>query len=246
MKSFAVLLLSCMIVFPAKTSDFSMNSGQVILVIADNWEKSCAFMHLLDRDSAGWKTWRTDIPVNIGRNGLGWGLGLHPAGLSGPVKREGDGKAPAGVFTLGHAMGYSAFLPFDSRIGYVQLTKNLHGVDDSDSDYYNRIVDITTIDGGWRKYWTSHETMRRDDNLYKWLVVVNHNRQCIPMGGSMIFMHIWRGHGLGTAGCTAMTEFDILDLIRWLDPEKKPVLVQLPLEAYKEYCEKWDLPEVSL
>ena len=43
----------------------------------------------------------TAAPVSVGRNGAAWGLGLHAAQPQGPQKQEGDGRAPAGVFTLG-------------------------------------------------------------------------------------------------------------------------------------------------
>ncbi|MBF8262931.1 MAG: hypothetical protein HW387_596 [Parachlamydiales bacterium] len=50
--------------------------------------------------------------------------------------------------------------------------------------------------------------------------------------GSAIFMHIWRDPGFPTAGCTAMQEKDIGDIVSWLDEKKHPVLVQLPMEEY--------------
>ena len=56
-------------------------------------------------------------PVTIGRAGSAWGLGLHPA-QRGPQKREGDGRAPAGVFRIGTAFGYAdrptTALPYDA------------------------------------------------------------------------------------------------------------------------------------
>ena len=81
------------------------------------------------------------IPAVVGRNGLAWGRGIHlepPAG--GPQKREGDGKAPAGIFRLGIAFGYG---PGDSapwiRLPYQQMTERIKCVDDVASPFYNHI-----------------------------------------------------------------------------------------------------------
>ncbi len=44
-----------------------------------------------------------------------------------------------------------------------------------------------------------------------------------------IFLHLWQAPNRGTAGCTAMGESDMRALMRWLDPTRNPVLIQLPL-----------------
>jgi zinc D-Ala-D-Ala dipeptidase len=50
----------------------------------------------------------------VGRNGLAWGIGVVPTddaqvrSESAPVKREGDGRAPAGIFALSTAFGYAS------------------------------------------------------------------------------------------------------------------------------------------
>ena len=73
--------------------------------------------------------------------------------------------------------------------------------------------------------------MRRDDILYKWGVVVDHNAAAIPGAGSCIFLHIWKSSSAPTAGCTAMPESDLVRLLRWLDPARHPILIQLPLAS---------------
>jgi len=91
--------------------------------------------------------------------------------------------------------------------------------------------------------------------LYKWGVVVEHNgtparvprwgprpQPTQPGAGSCIFLHIWRGPDAGTAGCTAMAEPALLDTIRWLDADKSPVLVQLPVAEYRRLKAVWTLP----
>ena len=87
--------------------------------------------------------------------------------------------------------------------------------------------------------------MLRDDDLYKWGVFVEHNtKPTKPEYGSCIFFHLWRGPGKHTAGCTAMTENNMLDLIKWLDASKEPRLVQLVNEDYPEFAKNLALPEV--
>jgi D-alanyl-D-alanine dipeptidase len=90
--------------------------------------------------------------------------------------------------------------------------------------------------------WHSSEQMRRKDVLYKWGVVAEHNPAAIPGAGSCIFLHIWESSSAPTAGCTAMPESDLVRLIRWLDPARHPILVQMPRGAYRSIRAKYDLP----
>ena len=62
------------------------------------------------------------IPAVVGRNGLAWGRGVRtdlPAGE--PQKREGDGRAPAGIFKLGPAFGMVGTIT-----GMIQLFRNMN------------------------------------------------------------------------------------------------------------------------
>ena len=47
-----------------------------------------------------------------------------------------------------------------------------------------------------------------------------------PGGGSCVFLHIWHSNDQGTIGCTATSEIDLETLLTWLDPARKPLLVQ--------------------
>jgi len=167
------------------------------------------------------------INVNLGRNGLGWGLGkekiVHEPGE--PVKKEGDGKAPAGIFTLGNAFGYSKAL--STRLSYQSASKDLICVDDSRSRYYNQVVHVSPL-----VKIRSFEWMRRDDSLYKIGIIVNHNKAALAGCGSCIFLHVEKKRLSPTSGCTSMSYRDLKGLLEWLDPEKEPLLVQIP----KQYC----------
>ncbi len=176
----------------------------------------------------------------MGRNGLGWGRGVNPAGsAAGPVKHEGDGRSPAGIFTLASAFGYA---PADSagwvRLPYQRATRSYECVDDSLSRYYNQTLERATVAPDW----SSSEIMRRDDALYRWGIIVAHNMPAVPGAGSCIFLHIWSGPADGTAGCTAMAKPDLLAVMRWLDPDRRPLLVQLTSGEYRRLHDSWALP----
>jgi len=120
-------------------------------------------------------------------------------------------------------------------------------VDDPASRYYNRIVNEREVPGQAVEHWNSSERMWQIPDRYRLLLVVDYNvRDPKPGNGSCIFMHIWRGKGQATTGCTAMAETDLTEILKWLKPESHPVLVQLPLEVYRQIWRKWRLPAPEL
>jgi len=157
-----------------------------------------------------------------------------------PGKREGDGRSPAGVFSLSGAFGYApgGECPW-IKLPYREATSTLKCIDDIRSRHYNRLVNA----GEEPKDWSSCEEMRRPDDQYRLGIVVEHNAApAIPDRGSCIFIHIWKGPEVGTAGCTAMAPEDMETLLRWLDPAAVPVLIQLPESAYRQLKGPWELP----
>jgi D-alanyl-D-alanine dipeptidase len=220
------------------------DSTQCLVVIADDWNSTTGVLRAFERPGAGgvWKIRGTDVPVVLGKKGLGWGLGLVQAGGDGPRKIEGDNKVPAGIFRLGPAFGYATAEPARwIKLPYVPLTAESEGVDDPHSRYYNQLVErskVAQVD------WRNSEQMRRPDDLYKWGIVVAHNPAATPGAGSCIFMHIWRNSSAATVGCTAMPERDLVELLRWLDPRSHPVLIQMPRADYETIQSQIALPEL--
>jgi len=218
-------------------------SRQLIVVTTRDWNAIPATVRCFERAGAG-SPWEEAVPARdavAGRNGMAWGIGLHgthPA--AGPVKQEGDGRAPAGVFRLHAIFGdASPAAAHITRFPYIQLTASSVGVDDVRSRYYNRVVDASGIKD---KDWKSSEVMLGPHGLYRRGVIVEHNWQSLPGYGSCIFLHIWIGPGHGTSGCTAMALPDLTAIIRRLDASKHPLLVQLPAAEYERLKDNWRLP----
>ena len=207
-----------------------LNAQQILIVVTDNFNTSKAVLSAYDDEKVIFK----DIDVNIGKNGLGWGLGvkkiMHNADE--PLKMEGDKKAPAGIFDIGFAFGYQGVLKLN--IPYIHANENLLCVDDVDSKFYNRFVNFDT---GIKSF----EHMKRKDHQYKYGLVVVHNQQQEKKRGSCIFLHIEKESDHPTVGCTSMKEKDLLKILKWLDKGKNPILIQVPKnylpEVYKLYPE---------
>jgi L,D-peptidoglycan transpeptidase YkuD (ErfK/YbiS/YcfS/YnhG family) len=215
---------------------------QMILVVVPDWKAMGGVMQLFERNRAGkWITVRSSFLCVVGKNGLGWGIGLHGTGVPGdPDKREGDGRAPAGVFRLNRCMGTASSKEAGIlHFPYRQITATTEGVDDSKSRYYNRVVDRNAVG---QVDWSSAEQMLRPDGAYQWIVVVEHNWKPYPGFGSCIFLHFWHGKGIPTVGCTAMDLPDLKFLVHWLDAKKHPLLVQLPQPVYLRLKQSWRIP----
>jgi D-alanyl-D-alanine dipeptidase len=156
-----------------------------------------------------------------------------------PLKKEGDGRAPAGIFRLTTAFGFASRLGPHASLPFTQITPAVECVDDQNSRFYNRIVKRTNVAVDWK----SSEQMSAYGAQYKWGIVVDYNSApSIAGAGSCIFLHVWSGAGHGTAGCTAMPETNITKLIDWLSPQKHPVLVQMPRTAFSRYGAAMRLP----
>jgi len=228
----------------APRSVIPRSSEQLIVVTTTGWDSIGGTLTMYERSPGGaWKQHGTSWSIVVGRTGLAWGRGSVPVnGFAGPVKHEGDGRSPAGAFTLGTAFGYA---PPDSarwlRLPYVQATTALECVDDAKSRWYNQLLLRSSARPA--PDWSSSEIMRLPGDEYRWGVVVEHNSgPAVPGGGSCIFLHIWDGPREPTVGCTAMMERDLLDLMHWLDPKRKPVIVQLPAAEYQRLRKQWTLP----
>jgi len=216
------------------------SSSQFVLVTTEDENATTGQMQLFEKHEKGaWKANGIPHPVNVGRTGLAWGNGLLKA-RSGQQKEEGDGKAPAGIFRLTKIFGYEPPLDVGFKMPFIRSNEILECVDDSNSKFYNQLVDSLNVE----KDWTSSEFMRRDDELYKWGVLVEHNAEQKPKGGSCIFLHIWKGPDKPTAGCTAMSETNLMKILHWLDEKKSPVMIQLTSSEVADYQSKGQLPNL--
>jgi L,D-peptidoglycan transpeptidase YkuD (ErfK/YbiS/YcfS/YnhG family) len=189
-------------------SEDEITGDQLVLVVADTPDSSLARLYVLERTDRGWEARFAPIPAMIGRNGIA------PRG----EKREGDGRNPTGVFPLEFAFGYATAI--DSRMPYRQATEDDIWVDDVHAPDYNTWVKRGESSAA------SYEVMKRADHRYRHGIVIGYNRNPVIKGlGSAIFLHVWLENGVTTSGCVAVDEAELVRILAWLDPVKKPQLL---------------------
>ena len=241
----AVALAGCAGLRPAPSTEAAWHDAtQMVLVTTADWDANTGSLRTFTRDDHGsWQQVDDATSVTIGRSGSGWGLGLHPAQQDGPVKREGDGRSPAGVFTIGKAFGYAEHAA--TAVPYAQMQDSSWCMDVVASPLYNRIVDAKQV--GDAAVQGSSEPMRLDlhnkgDQRYRTGFVIEHNPAAAKGAGSCIFAHLWKAPGETTAGCTAMADAAMQRLYGWLRPDAHPVFVLLPQAEYRRLKIPWNLP----
>ena len=211
------------------------DSRQCLVVVTDSWNSTAGVISTFQRGRNSRWMKRSTFPVVIGKAGLAWGRGLiDTKNLPGPRKREGDDKAPAGIFRLTDVFGWEK----KTKMPFLKVTPHLICVDDPKSRYYNRVFnELDTVPWDWR-----HAERLSVVGSYRMGVIVEQNMPPERGHGSCIFLHIWKSPTTPTSGCTAMAQETLIDLIHWLDPAAVPVLIQLPRSIYGQFRAVWNLP----
>lgn len=242
----AILLAALLAIGSHAQTQPLRGSTELIVVTTPGWDAVEGRLQRYERTTAAdaWKPVGEQVTIVVGRRGMAWGRGLAPTDdlrqPHDPVKQEGDGRSPAGVFPLTSVFGYADHAPTAWKMPYIAVTASVECVDDSASLYYNRVLDRASVTPDWH----SSEKMAEAGDAYRWGAIIAQNPgPSVPHGGSCVFLHIWGGRGVGTAGCTAMPQDRLEPILDWLDPARKPLIVELPESQYQRAKKQWRLPE---
>lgn len=212
--------------FPTKLAHVE-NSNQVIVVTAARWTSTSGTLRAFERSTTG--NWVQVVEATPARLGYG---GLVPAA----DRRQGTGKTPAGTFAIESAFGR---LPNPgTNLPYTEFDRgDAWTYDPEHPATYNLFQDADLLWAGYGKYverlWQYgmqyNYVAVLDFNLPKGPVTVGDNgaRRTSPPAdtsrGGGIFLHV--SNGSNTAGCIAITEQRMTEIMQWLDPARRPVIV---------------------
>lgn len=182
-------------------------SKQVIIVHADRHNSYKAILAAYEYKNGNWKRLYT-YPAVIGKNGIS------------SKKREGDGKSPVGMYFIGQGFG-TLNKPSGLKMSYKKTSSYDYWIDDVKSKDYNK---WKVYKGNPHSKWKSFERLKQP--LYKYAAVIRYNEDQVAGKGSAIFLHVWRNASSPTAGCTALQEGNVLRLMKWVDSDKRPLIIQ--------------------
>jgi L,D-peptidoglycan transpeptidase YkuD (ErfK/YbiS/YcfS/YnhG family) len=228
--------------FKISAFELPATSTQCIVGKAESWNSSYVTLQIFEKNEGKWvvksPTWRG----RLGKNGLVWGLGLHPVAQGSITKKEGDQRTPAGVFSIGAAWGSAEKITKHQNLSYRQVTPRDLWVEDPASDDYNKNV---ILRHNPKTDWEFKQQMKQNDFAHSLKMFIAHNASpnIIKGAGSSIFFHIWRNNGkTPSAGCTTMEEQKLKSLVASINPDRKPIYIIMPEAEYKKLKLLWKLP----
>ncbi len=172
---------------------------QVVLV--EYIDKCNANLSLFEYENNNWNK-QLNVPAYVGINGVT------------VEKREGDGKTPLGLFKLNRAFGIKDNPGTEFK--YQKLSGNEYWIDDINSNNYNKLVYDNIIK-------ESSEHLIKEQPMYNYSIVIEYNTDNIIKNlGSAIFLHV--SNNKGTAGCVSVEENYMIDILKWVKPNKKPYI----------------------
>jgi len=202
-------------------------SSQVIVVTAANTRTSYATLRAYEKGPDG--TWTTVLDATPARLG-------YSGSVKGSARRQGTGKTPIGTFAIVTTFGRLA--DPGTRMPYVKFDRN-------DAWTYNPRSPSTynlfqTADRSWRSFGEYVEWLWSYGSQYNYVAALDYN---LPKGevrtgadgirraenpantskGGGIFLHV--SNGKVTAGCIAIPQAQMAKVMRWIDPDKQPVVV---------------------
>lgn len=188
-------------------------TDQLIIVIGDPTDPAKSTLAYYKKDQNGVLQQVFNVPAVSGMNGIS------------AAKVEGDKKTPQGVYSFTMAFGTKdnpgSILP------YHKVVKGDHFVDDSNSRYYNRLVNEFQVE----KDWNSSESLLEQSPHYNYSLVLNYNEAYTPGKGSAIFIHCPKSwNNTGTSGCVSVEEDKMKELLATVDQNTKVIIV--PEEQY--------------
>lgn len=184
------------------TSNDIGNARQLITVVSDDCQCEVSAFELSDNK---WYECYSSSGI-VGKDGVS------------KSSSENNSCTPKGVFDLGFAFGTE---PLEwLSIEYRQINENCYWVDDPESELYNQWVESNEVT------WNSAEHLIEYPESYKYAVSINYNMNpVVPYAGSAIFLHCDNENYNYTAGCIAIDESNMLDILKWLNGSKTPKIL---------------------
>jgi L,D-peptidoglycan transpeptidase YkuD (ErfK/YbiS/YcfS/YnhG family) len=126
-------------------------------------------------------------------------------------KIEGDKCTPSGIYSI-EKIYYREDRLSMPKLDFqtIPINKNSGWCDDIRSTYYNKFIKFP--------FSYNAEFLYREDDIYNIICIINYNTNpIIKNKGSAIFLHVANIDYSGTAGCLALKQDDLIELLQNID-----------------------------
>ena len=177
-------------------------ANQVVTVNAPTPWSTTATVQAWNRSGDGWVAVTQPIPAMVGSEGIG-------------QASEWTSRTPAGAYSLTQSFGRQPNP--GTRLPYFQTGWWDWWNGNSGSPGYNTHMVQPNSPGG------NSENLYGAGPVYDYAVDIDYNTAGVPGAGSAFFLHVTDGQP--TAGCVAIPAGDLVNIMRWLDPDQHPAIV---------------------
>ncbi|WP_238884617.1 cell wall-binding repeat-containing protein [Clostridium sp. YIM B02551] len=185
-------------------------SSQIITITAPSTSGFRANANYYEKQDGVWKLVYKDMPAVTGEKGLMYN------------RKQNTNTSPIGDFGFVFAFGYS-----DNpgvKYNYRNIDSESYWVTDMNNTYYNRWVEGYQ---GWEPDGAEHLINYKQQ--YNYAIATDFNYYNPVRGdGAAIFLHVSPMSGGGTGGCIGLSEPDLLNIMKRLDPSKNPRIIICP------------------
>ena len=189
----------------------------MVVAVSEDGAKLCLYESVDDRSEEQENMLKTNNDTKREENGTDWGLVLETEAVIGKnglgKTKEGDGKTPVGVFLFVKAFGILENP--GAKMEYTKVDKSHYWVDDSSSKYYNQFVSTDMV----TKDWDTAEHIAEYEESYHYVLATSYNVERIPGNGSAVFLHCTSEQSEATAGCIAVPEVYMREIMKRLEPD---------------------------
>jgi L,D-peptidoglycan transpeptidase YkuD (ErfK/YbiS/YcfS/YnhG family) len=184
------------------------SSTQLITVVARAASSTRATLQRWRRSGGCWR--------RVGRSATAW---VGERGVS-ANRREGDRTTPAGVFGFGRVV-YGVGPDPGVRYPYRRVVCGDWWVEDPRSPHYNRFRHVRC--GTTPPFRVTTGDLAASPTAYRHFAVIAFNMDpVVPGRGSGIFLHASTGRP--TVGCVSLPLRELVTVLRWLDPARRPLI----------------------
>ncbi len=194
-------------------------TSQLIVVTSQLINSSNVVISTYEKKNNVWVNVHRDIPGYIGLKGFSLN------------KQEGDKKTPVGAFKIGTCFSNTTNVETGLNI-YKYDSKDVW-VDDSGSKYYNT-HQREPVNGRWK---SSENFSKVKNGVYDVFFNIEYNNARVKNKGSAIFFHIANPTVSikYTNGCVSADRQNLLKIVKWLNKDKNPMILQGPLYEIGKY-----------